>query len=150
MTKAQMAQKIDEIFAEIQGTREAGQKEYASGTDNAFANFEKLAAELGIPREKVLWVYAMKHKDGIASALNGHVSQREPVQGRIKDLIVYLCLLWGMIDEAEAEPQAQTLGWTTSMKTPQDAEELRIWNKLADDLDNQHAVWCDCDDCGPR
>ena len=43
--------------------------------------------------------YFMKHIDGIASHINGHTSQREDVTGRITDAIVYLCLLWGMVDE---------------------------------------------------
>tara|TARA_R110002012_G_scaffold61490_3_gene161239 strand:- start:3391 stop:3582 length:192 start_codon:yes stop_codon:yes gene_type:complete len=44
-------------------------------------------------------VYLLKHIDGIASFVNGYQSQREDVRGRITDAIVYLCLLWGMIDE---------------------------------------------------
>ena len=29
----------------------------------------------------------------------GHKSQREDVTGRLTDAIVYLCILWGMIEE---------------------------------------------------
>ena len=46
-------------------------------------------------------VYLLKHIDGISSFVNGHKSQREDVRGRITDVIVYLCLLWGMIEEDE-------------------------------------------------
>lgn len=95
-----MKQLMEKIFQECLETREAGNKEYSNSSDS-FANFKRLAAEAGIPKEKVLWVYAMKHKDGILSYLNGHKSQREDVRGRIKDLIVYLCLLWGMVEEEE-------------------------------------------------
>lgn len=101
MTKAQMAVLMERIFEDCMGTREAGQAEYAHDEANAFANFERAAADLELPREHVLWIFAMKHRDGIVSYLNGHKSQREDVRGRIKDLIVYLCLLWGMIDENE-------------------------------------------------
>ena len=79
--------------------REAGQKEYARKEDNAFANFERIGRNLGLSREKVLLVYLLKHVDGIISHANGHFSQRENIRGRITDAIVYLCLLWGMIDE---------------------------------------------------
>ena len=48
-------------------------------------------------------VYLLKHIDGISSYVNGHKSQREDVRGRITDSIVYLCLLWGMIEERELE-----------------------------------------------
>jgi len=42
--------------------------------------------------------YLLKHIDGITSFVNGHQSQREDVRGRLTDAIVYLCLLWGMVD----------------------------------------------------
>lgn len=101
MTRTEVADKMWLIFEnEIMQAREDGQKEYSNGED-AFSNFEGLARELDMPREKVLWVFAMKHKDGIASWLRGHKSQREDVRGRLKDLIVYLFLLWCMIDERE-------------------------------------------------
>lgn len=90
-------------FEEVMDTREAGQHEYANG-DDAFSNFNGLAKELDLNRKEVLWVYAMKHKDGIASYLRGNISQREDVTGRIKDLIVYLFLLWGMIHEDRLPP----------------------------------------------
>ena len=79
--------------------REAGQKEYARNQNNAFANFERIANNLDTSREKILMVYLLKHIDGILSHINGHKSQREDVRGRITDVIVYLCLLWGMIDD---------------------------------------------------
>ena len=44
----------------------------------------------------------MKHIDGIASHIKGHTSQREDVRGRLTDAIVYLCILWGMIEKEDA------------------------------------------------
>ena len=79
--------------------RAAGQKEYARKNENAFANFERVGDNLGISREKVLLVYLLKHIDGISAYVEGHKSQREDVRGRITDVIVYLCLLWGMVEE---------------------------------------------------
>tara|TARA_Y100001973_G_C5176180_1_gene322078 strand:- start:1160 stop:1468 length:309 start_codon:yes stop_codon:yes gene_type:complete len=102
MTQAQMQSLVKRIFLDIQATRAAGQKEYARNKDNAFANFERIAEQTNIDRKTVLWIYFMKHVDGISSYLEGHKSQREDVRGRITDAIVYLCLLWGMIlDESE-------------------------------------------------
>jgi len=46
-------------------------------------------------------VFLLKHFDGITSYVDGHKSQREDVRGRIKDAIVYLMLLWGMIEEKD-------------------------------------------------
>jgi len=84
--------------AEIQ-VRTDGQAEYAHDDSNAFANFERVADRLGLTREQVLLVYAEKHFDGIISWVNGRRSQREDVRGRIKDLRMYMALLWGMVEE---------------------------------------------------
>jgi len=81
--------------------REAGQKEYARKDNNSFANFERVADYIKSTRENVLMVYLLKHIDGISSFVNGHKSQREDVRGRITDAIVYLCLLWGMIEDKD-------------------------------------------------
>ena len=110
---------FDYMLNEVKGTRDDGQKEYARTDDNVFANFERVAKKLSNPdnrpdlskddpifskvsREKVLLVYLLKHIDGICSHVDGHESQREDVRGRIKDTIVYLMLLWAMIEEKES------------------------------------------------
>ena len=80
-------------------TRDAGQKEYAQSEDNVFANFERIAKSVDTDRKKVLMVYLLKHIDGISAYTKGHHSQREYVTGRITDAIVYLMLLWGMVEE---------------------------------------------------
>jgi hypothetical protein len=100
---------IKKIFKQIQKTREAGQKEYARKQSNAFANFERVADYIGSSKEKVLMVYVLKHIDGISSFVNGHHSQREDVRGRITDVIVYLCLLWGMIEDEDAKSRNERL-----------------------------------------
>jgi protoporphyrinogen oxidase len=100
-TKDDIRVLMDSIFKQLQETREAGQKEYAHSSENAFGNFERLSKQLDLSRERVLWVYVQKHIDGVVSYLNGHQSQREDVRGRIKDIIVYLILLWGMVDDNE-------------------------------------------------
>ena len=79
--------------------RAAGQKEYARKNNNAFANFERVAKAIEIKREEVLMTYILKHVDGVLAYIKGHKSQREDVRGRITDIIVYLCLLWGMVEE---------------------------------------------------
>lgn len=103
MTKDEMAKVMSETFTRLQGVREAGQKEYAHDTSNAFGNFERTGKELDIPREKVLWIFMKKHFDGILAHIKGHKSQRESVHGRIDDAHVYLELLRGMIIEDEAQ-----------------------------------------------
>ena len=90
---------MEKIWSQVQQTRDDGQKEYARTDDNVFANFERVGKNLNVGRDKVLLVYLLKHIDGICSHIDGHKSQREDVRGRIKDAIVYLMLLWAMIEE---------------------------------------------------
>lgn len=107
MTHEEQADKMAEVWEEISFLREQGQQEYARDEDNAHSNFEWVADMLNrgrehkITREDVLLVYALKHLDGITSYINGHKGQREDVRGRINDLIVYMILLRGMIDDKE-------------------------------------------------
>lgn len=100
-TRKDIEDLMTRVCAELQATREAGQKEYAHDEKNALRNFESLGVDLGIPREKVLWIFTKKHLDGILAWINGHRSQREDVRGRIKDAIVYLILLWAMADDQD-------------------------------------------------
>lgn len=104
MTQEQMAEVMERIFEECRQLRAAGQREYAHEEDNAFRNFEGIARALDLSRERVLWVYAAKHIDGIVAYINGHTSQRESVKGRLNDLVVYVCLLRGMVEEDETGP----------------------------------------------
>lgn len=103
MTREQMAAVMVQMADEENTTREAGQKEYAHASENAFRNFESLATELKVDRKLVLWIYLRKHMDGILAYINGHKSQREDVRGRIKDARVYLALLRGMVEEDESK-----------------------------------------------
>ena len=99
MTKPEMDKLMNKIFSIVNKTRDEGQAEYARADEDVFANFRRVGSYTGQPKEAVLMTYFTKHIDGIASHINGHTSQREDVTGRITDAIVYLCLLWGMVDE---------------------------------------------------
>ena len=99
MNYIKMTSLMDNIWKQVQQTRDDGQKEYAHDKDNVFANFNRVGNLLNVKPGNVLLVYLMKHIDGITAYLAGHKSQREDVRGRIKDAIVYLCLLWAMVEE---------------------------------------------------
>lgn len=90
---------FDRVSAELDYLREAGQKEYAHDDNNALANFERTGVEIEVSREKVLWIFAKKHLDGILAWINGHRSQREDVRGRIGDVLVYFILLRALVDD---------------------------------------------------
>lgn len=99
MTKDQFSTLLQSIQSAECQVREDEQKEYAHDESNVFANFDRVARALQLDRKQVLLVYALKHWDGIVSYVGGHKSQREDVRGRIKDLRMYLALLWGMVEE---------------------------------------------------
>ena len=101
MKKSQFDKLFIGMIKDVKSTRDSGQKEYAHTEDNVFANFERVAEGLNISREQALMVYLMKHMDCINAWIKGHKSKREDVSGRIKDAIVYLCILWGMIESHE-------------------------------------------------
>ena len=118
MTRPELAEEMERLYREEQRLREAGQQEYAR-TDNAFANFVRVAEYLSLRPEQVLLVYLLKHIDGISAWANGHRSQRENVRGRINDARVYLAILAGMArcyEEASAAladsgPAGSEEGW---------------------------------------
>ena len=101
MTHDEMLRVINGIFQNVIQMHTEGQKEYAMDEDNVFANFQRIANQTSSSQEMVLWIYLMKHIDGIASYIKGHRSQREHVTGRLCDAIVYLCILWAMIEPRE-------------------------------------------------
>jgi hypothetical protein len=93
----------ERIVTQVRRMSETKGKEY-SQTANRFDNFNRLAARLNLPRNKVLLVYLTKHLDAIESYVqNGQTYSSEPVFGRIVDAITYLMLLGGMIAEDEAQ-----------------------------------------------
>ena len=87
------------ILPQINELRNAGQDEYARDAEDIFANFKRVANNLNISKERVLLTYLLKHIDGICAWVNGHKSQREKIEGRLGDAIVYICLLWAMLED---------------------------------------------------
>ena len=101
MKSKEMIKLMNTIFDSILKMHKEGQREYAHDEDNVFANFDRIANQTDTDRKFVLWIYLMKHIDGIAAYINGHKSQREDVRGRITDALVYLIILWAMINTDE-------------------------------------------------
>ena len=88
----------NELLSKVVGMGDTKGKEY-SNSESRFANFDRLAAELGLTNIQVAWVYTKKHLDGIASYCRTQKELSEPIEGRIVDAIVYLTLIAGMIAE---------------------------------------------------
>ena len=89
----------EQLFSDIRKMRDTKGREYARTADR-FDNFNRLAAELQIPREKVWQVYFTKHWDAIRSYIdNKREFSDEGIYGRMVDAITYLTLLAGMFKE---------------------------------------------------
>jgi hypothetical protein len=74
---------------------------YAGEGQDKFANFNRLADKLGLDMKKIWQVYFQKHIDAIESFLREEYHDPEPIEGRIKDAINYLLILYGMIKEKQ-------------------------------------------------
>ena len=94
---------VEHIWETVIHTRNSGQSEYARDTKDVLANFKRIGSWKNESQESVLLTYLLKHIDGIISHVNGYVSQRENVKGRITDVMVYCMLLWAMIEEEDHE-----------------------------------------------
>jgi len=70
-----------------------------SGKEDKFGNFKRVAKSLSMTPYQVWYTYFSKHLDSLASWIRKEYADSEPIEGRIKDLINYLLLLYGMIEE---------------------------------------------------
>jgi hypothetical protein len=113
MTGEQFRQMMREGLEQLIALNETKGRDYA-GEDDALRNFKQHAGELGIAPEQVWAVFASKHWDAILTAARhaGDDGYRpsEPVEGRVRDLVVYLFLYLAMHreeigpeDEVEAD-----------------------------------------------
>lgn len=104
MTFEQFDKFQTELLAEVVKMKTTKGREYANGIDR-FGNFNRLASRLGLPNYKVGWVYAIKHLDSIESFLKDPTMPIvEPIRGRFVDLITYLTLIAGMVEEFQSDP----------------------------------------------
>ena len=110
------------MWKKIKAMRDNGQKEYARKSDDVHANFKRISSYTNISVGKVIMTYLLKHIDGINAHIDGHESQREDVEGRIIDSIVYLFLLWGYIT-AERKVSPKSKHWVVSNTPGVDFED---------------------------
>lgn len=102
MRKDEFLALLEDTFTQIEALTATKGEEYAA-SDDQLANFKRSAEQAGITPEQVWLVFFNKHKDAITSyvknlnIINRHPS--EPIEGRIDDAILYLCLLKALIQE---------------------------------------------------
>ena len=90
---------LDRVHGELQRLTDTKGKEYAGNSDQ-LANFKRQAAALGVTPEFILMVYLSKHMDSIRLyCKDKSKASSEPIESRITDAILYLCLLLALIEE---------------------------------------------------
>ena len=73
-----------------------------SGTEDKLGNFKRVAKFLGLTPKQVWAVYFHKHLDALSAYLRCEYKDSESIDERIKDLINYLLLLYGLIEEEKS------------------------------------------------
>ena len=109
MTKEHFRRTIRQLYERLLELTVSKGEEYTDRDEhNQFQNFEDLAEQLDLSREKVLWVFLQKHLNAIRTYVkdDGQRVQSEPIAGRIDDAILYLLLLRGMTMDVESDIQA--------------------------------------------
>ena len=97
MDKQEYNNHFEELLQVVLETREAGQKEYAHKENTVFQDFDDTGELIRVKPEKVLFCHLNKHIRGISKDIQDGMKQRDSIQGRIVDSMVYLSLLSGMI-----------------------------------------------------
>lgn len=90
---------LDRIHNDLVWMTDSKGVEYAGSVDQ-LANFKRQGKALGVSPEFVLMVYLSKHIDSIRVYCRDKGKMlSEPIEGRIIDAILYLCLLLALVEE---------------------------------------------------
>lgn len=92
---------IDLFLDECLETMRVKGHDYRQGNDSDLLhNFRTVAESVGTDMEKVWFTYFYKHYSAMVTFIKeGGQSESEPIEGRIKDQIVYLLLFYQMVQE---------------------------------------------------
>jgi hypothetical protein len=104
--------------------------DYREGNDDDLLhNFRTVGEDADLPMEKVWYIYASKHWKAIKTYIkSGGQSESEPIEGRIKDIIVYSLLLYRMVNKGKGpEPKKEP---TTIWFSPNYTSPLNVTESL--------------------
>lgn len=88
---------LDECFKTM---RDKGHDYRQGHDDDILHNFRTVANSVDSDMEKVWFTYFYKHYSAMVTYIKeGGQRESEPIEGRIKDQIVYLILFWKMVQE---------------------------------------------------
>ena len=102
---------IDRFLAECFDTMKKKGHDYRQGNDSdVLHNFRTVGESVGLDMTKVWFTYFYKHYSALVTYIKeGGQSESEPIEGRVKDMIVYLLLFYHMINENK-EKKVAVLG----------------------------------------
>ena len=96
---------INAFLEECFSTMKSKGHDYRQGSPDALKNFKLDALAMEIPMEKVWYIFAAKHWKAIQTfCAKGGQLESEPIEGRIKDVIVYLLLFYKLVQEMKEKP----------------------------------------------
>lgn len=103
MKKDKFLNLVDELLKESTDVFSKKSVEYQKG-ENVFSNFEENAKDIGLSKYQVWSIYFNKHIRSILNAIKSNPNNPdenlvEPLKSRIIDIIVYLLLLYGMLND---------------------------------------------------
>lgn len=98
MNRSDFGGLLDREFAVIRALNQTKGHDYA-GDEDALLNFKSAAERLGLTPEQVWGVYGDKHWSAIMTFCKEGDVKSEPIEGRIRDVILYGFLLLGLIEE---------------------------------------------------
>ena len=101
MTRDEFVKLMTREFDGIVTLNKTKGHEYA-GDDDALSNFKQSGQAIGITPEQAWAVFAGKHFSAIQSYCREGQVHSEPIEGRVRDLILYGYLLLGLIAEKQA------------------------------------------------
>lgn len=100
MTNKDFYQLMRDTFTECETVARVKGEDYTKGSMDALANFKEGGASIDIQPMEVCWIFMNKHYQAITNYVKtGGLSQSEPIDTRIVDMINYLLLLQGLIIE---------------------------------------------------
>lgn len=88
---------LERIMNVCKDTIHKKNKDYAK-VGKKFSQFDDLAKELNLTPETIWYIFFSKHKDAIRTYCSKkELYSGESISHRIKDAIIYLCILYGMV-----------------------------------------------------
>lgn len=104
MTREEFDTLRDRMYQDICFINEKKGKDYA-GSEDALKNFKEVAKRTGLTPKEAWLVYFTKHMMAIETFIRNGQVESEPIEERIKDAILYLFLLHGLIEDEKTNNQ---------------------------------------------